>query len=579
VLGRQRELRLRIVPRSERAGLLLVVFGSALLNGLLALPIRRPRVFGDELIYWLLGRAFAWSGSFSLRGGAAPRYGVIYPALLAIPQRIGSDQQTAYAVAQGLNAFLFSLAAVPAYAIALRVVSRRAALFAAALSVVLPSCIYTSNVFTENAFYPIFVTTALLMLRALERPSISRQLLVVSACGVAFFTRAQAVVLLPSYLLAALLIPFLGSAGSRCSALAASLRRQAPSIAALMLAGVGALVIRGPSVLGPYHVLVTSYRLRPLVHWTLANAADMEIYLGVVPAAAFLVLLLSRSSSPSLRRLTILTACLACGLLATVAVLGASKYGLGRVHERNVFYLAPLVLISFLAWLEAGMPRPRRIATGVAAVVTLLPLTIPRSAVPISGEDGLATIVWNDLPLSPRAAIIGMVLVAAVAAAVFLAGKSWKPPVALCLAALLSGIVLGERHAIDTLQTGGAQWRDGGWIDRVVGSNANVVVLWATTHTGPQAVRIGGSWADEFFNRSVNDVASADGPLPDGISVEPMTIGPGGCLRTRLSSHPRFAVLETRHPLTGAVIAVSPSGRSVLYRLEPSDGCLAHLAR
>jgi hypothetical protein len=279
-----------------------------------------------------------------------------------------------------------------------------------------------------------------------------------------------------------------------------------------------------------------------------------------------------------MRRLTVLTACLACGLFATVAVLGASTYGLGRVHERNVFYLAPLVLISFLAWLEAGLPRPRRIASVIAIVVALLPLTIPRSAVPISGEDGIATILWHDLPISPGRAIIGMVLVAAVASWVFLVAKSWTMPLALCLAALASGIVLGERHAIDTLHTGRAQWRDAGWIDRAAGSDADVVALWATSHTGPQAARIGGLWADEFFNRSVDTVASADGPLPDGIPVEAMTIGSRGCLQTALASRPRYGVLETRHPLAGPVKAVSPSGRSVLYRLEPSHGCLARLA-
>jgi hypothetical protein len=565
----------------RRAGPLLaaVVLGSALLDGLLAVPIRRPRIFGDELIYWLLGRSFAWSGSFTLRGGAAPRYGVVYPAVLAVAQRIGSDQQSAYAVAQGLNAVLFSLAAVPAYLIARRVLSQRGALVAAALSVVLPSCIYTSDIFTENVFYPIFVTCALLMLRALERPSAARQLLVAGACVVAFLTRAQAVVLLPSYLLAALLIAVFANAHRRRSALAESLRRQAPTIAVLALEGIVALAIRGRSTLGPYHVLVTSYGVRPLAHWALANVADMEVYLGVVPVAAFLVLLASRSASPELRRLTVLTACLACGLLATVAVLGASKYGLGRVHERNVFYLAPLVLISFIAWLEAGLPRPKGIAPAVAIAVVLLPLTIPRPAVAGSGEDGIATILWADLPISPGRAMVGMMLVAAVAAAVFLAARSWKAPVALCLVALVSGIVLGERHAVHVLRMGSAQWRDYGWIDRAAGSDANVVSLWATTHSGPQAVRIGGLWADEFFNRSVHDVASADGPLPDGIPVETMTIGPRGCLRAGLPSPPQYAVLETRHPLTAVAVAVSPSGRSVLYRLGPSGGCLAQLAR
>jgi hypothetical protein len=550
-----------------------VVLGSAVLDGLLAIPIRRPRIFGDELIYWLLGRSFAWSGTFTLRGGAAPRYGIVYPALLAVPQRIGSDQRTAYAVAQGLNAVLFSLAAVPAYAIARRVLSQRASLVAAALAVVLPSCIYTSNVFTENAFYPTFVTCALLMLRALERPTAARQLLVIGACAVAFLTRAQAVVLLPSYLLAALVLAVLSTPGRRSSSLAESLRRHAPTIAALVLGAIAALVIRGSSTLGPYHVLVTSYSVRSLGHWALANVADMEIYLGVVPVAAFLVLLASRSVSPELRRLTVLTACLACGLMATVAVLGASVYGLGRVHERNVFYLAPLVLTAFLAWLGAGLPRPRWIAAVVALVIVVLPLTIPRPAVPVSGEDAIATILWAQLPLSPGEAILGMVAVAAVAAIVFLTARSWHAPVALCLAALVSGIVLGERHAVDSLRTGRAQWLDHGWIDRAVGSDANVVALWATSRTASQATRIGGLWADEFFNRSVDGVASADGGLPDGIPVETLTIAPNGCLHT--AAHPRYGVLETKRLLRAPVVAVSPSGRSVLYRLPPGGGCLA----
>jgi 4-amino-4-deoxy-L-arabinose transferase-like glycosyltransferase len=152
-----------------RPRLAAVVAGGAAFNGLLAVPIRTPRIFGDELIYWQLARGFAWTGHFTVRGGAAPRYGVLYPALLAAAQRIGGDQTTAYVVAQGMNAVIFSLTAVPVYAIAARVLQRRYALLAAVLAVVLPSCVLTSAIMTENAFYPLFVTSALLMLRALER--------------------------------------------------------------------------------------------------------------------------------------------------------------------------------------------------------------------------------------------------------------------------------------------------------------------------------------------------------------------------------------------------------------------------
>jgi hypothetical protein len=564
--------------------LLAVVAGAAVVNGLLAVPIRRPRVFGDELIYWQLSRGFAWTGHFVVRGGAAPRYGIVYPAVLAAAQRLGSDQTAAYAIAQGLNAVMFSLTAVPVYFIASRVLQRRHALLATALAVVLPSCVYTSAIMTENAFYPVFVTSALLMLRALERPSAWRQLLVAASVAVAFLVRAQAVVLLPSYLIAAVLLAVTTSRDRRLSALAASLRQQAPTVALLALAGVAAAAIRGSSTLGPYHVLVSSYGLRPLVHWGLANVADLELYLGVIPLAAFGVLLLqafsSRSTSPEIRRLVLLTACLGAGLLATVVALSASKYGLGRVHERNLFYLAPLVLISFFAWLSAGLPRPRRTATGVAVVLVLLPLTIPTQAVATSGEDGIALLLWADMNIRPTIAIVGMALAAAIATALFVRSRRPAVLIVVCVAALAAGAVAGEFHAVDSVAIHRANWRDFGWIDRAVGPDARVVALWATTKTGPEGARIEGLWADEFFNRSVRDVASADGPLPDGLPVEKLTIRSDGCLEAAFRSNPQYAVVETVRPLAAPVVRVSPSKRAVLYRLVPraSDhSCFARL--
>ena len=562
--------------------LLAVVAGAAVVNGLLAIPIRRPRVFGDELIYWQLSRGFAWTGHFIVRGGAAPRYGVVYSALLAAAQRLGSDQTAAYAIAQGLNAVMFSLTAVPVYFIASRVLQRRHALLAAVLAVVLPSCVYTSAIMTENAFYPVFVTSALLMLRALERPSAWRQLLVAASVGVAFLVRAQAVVLLPSYLIAAVLLAVTTSRGRRLSALEASLRQQAPTVAVLALAGVAAAAFRGSSTLGPYHVLVSSYGLRPLVHWGLANLADIELYLGVIPLAAFGVLLVqafsSKSASPEIRRLVLLTACLGAGMLATVVALSASKYGLGRVHERNLFYLAPLILITFFAWLDAGLPRPRRTATVVAIALVLLPLTMPTQAIGSSGEDGIALLLWADMKIRPTLAIAGMALVAAIAAALFLISRRPRVLLGVCLAALAAATIAGEFDAVVALNR--HDWRDFGWIDRAVGPDARVVALWATTKTVSQASRIEGLWADEFFNRSVRDVVSADGPLPDGLPVEKLRIRSDGCLEAAFPSRPLYAVVETSRPLAAPVVRISPSKRAVLYRLVPpvSDArCFARL--
>ncbi|MDX6487055.1 MAG: hypothetical protein QOF43_2208, partial [Gaiellaceae bacterium] len=123
-------------------------------------------------------------------------------------------------------------------------------------------------------------------------------------------------------------------------------------------------------------------------------------------------------------------------------------------------------------------------------------------------------------------------------------------------------------------------WRDAGWIDRAVGPDARVVALWATTSSNDQFPRIAGLWADEFFNRSVRDVASADGPLPDGLPAKELRIRPNGCLQAVFPWAPQYAVVETTRPLTAAVVRASPSKRAVLYRLgaQASDPrCFARL--
>jgi hypothetical protein len=576
--------RSRLVERAWPPVVALVTAAS-LLNGMLAVPISRPRIFGDELIYWELSRGFAWTGHFTVRSGAAPRYGVVYPALLAVAQRIGDNQAAAYAIAQGLNAVVFSLTAVPAYLIASRVLTRRHALLAAALTAVVPSCVLTSAIMTENAFYPLFVTSALLMVRALERPSATRQMLVVLAAALSFLTRAQAVVILPSYLLAAILLAVISSPGRRLPALTRSLRQHAPTVSVLVLSGVAAIAIRGLSTLGPYHVLITSYGLRPLARWALGNLADFELYLGVIPLGALGVLvglaLRTSAISAELRRLVILTACLGLGLFATVAVLSASPYGLGRTHERNLFYLAPLVLICFLAWLEGGLPRPRGTAVAIALVLAVLPLTLPISAVATSsGEDGLALVTWQDHGVMPRRAIHEMAVIATLAAFVFLVSRQRRVMLGICLAALTIVLAVGERHVIRGSPTDAA-WRDRGWIDRTVGPDAQVVALWATT-PGSQGSHLANVWADEFFNRSVRDVASTDGPLPDGLPIKTLKIRPDGCLQATLQFRPSYAVVETTERLTAPVVAVNPWTRSILYRLDAraSDHtCLARLQR
>src|SRR5262249_42697187 len=100
---------------------------------------------------------------------------------------------TVYTAIKVIDSLLMSLAAVPAYLIARRAVSKWGAISVAVLTVAVPSTFYAGTIMTENAFYPIFLFVVLALLRALDAPSVFRILVFLAALVVAYETRAQAV--------------------------------------------------------------------------------------------------------------------------------------------------------------------------------------------------------------------------------------------------------------------------------------------------------------------------------------------------------------------------------------------------
>ena len=94
-------------------------------------------------------------------------------ALRPVPQ--------AYAAAKAINAFVVSLAAIPAYFLARRVLSRRSRSAAAVLAMSVPTLLFAGMLMTENAFYPSFLLAALAIVVWLERPDLRRTLFVLGA--------------------------------------------------------------------------------------------------------------------------------------------------------------------------------------------------------------------------------------------------------------------------------------------------------------------------------------------------------------------------------------------------------------
>jgi len=122
-----------------------IVVVSAVVRIALAHRMVAPWIMVDELIYSELAKSFAAHGQFLVRDVPSHGYGFVYPILIAPAWRLFASVTDAYTAAKAIDSVLMSLAAVPAYFLARRVVRPATALVAAGLAVAVPSLVYTGR--------------------------------------------------------------------------------------------------------------------------------------------------------------------------------------------------------------------------------------------------------------------------------------------------------------------------------------------------------------------------------------------------------------------------------------------------
>lgn len=557
-----------------------IVIGSFALRAWLARGMVGPFIMVDELIYSELARSFAAGDGFRVRDVPAGGFSLVYPVLIAPAYALFDALPDAYAAVKTLNALLMSLAAIPAYFLARRVVEQPLSLLAAALAVALPSLAYTGTVMTENVFYPLFVTTALALTLVLERPTLGRQALLFGLVALAFATRVQAVAFVPAILVAPFLLALLGRRSLRTAL--APFRLLYGVVAAGAVLVVGAQAARGRSLsdlLGAYSVVGdTSYDLETVARFFLYHLAELDLYLGVLPFAAFVLLsALARRAHPELAPF------LATGIAVTTSVLlvvaaFASEFA-DRIQERNTFVVAPFFLIALLAWVERGLPRPRRLTLAVAAVAALLPLAIPFERFIEAGviSDTLALLpIWDAYGSLLFDSIDATVLAGGIVAAVlfvlvprryalalplvtflFVGGVSynvWKgeygfPTARVSAGALFNGIRIGQRD----------------WIDRALPEGVTAAFVW-TGVTDRFAVN-----QNEFFNRKVGPIYYIGGPTPGNLAETEVAIDEQtGEIRTTAGERVEAQYVLTEDAITpdGVVVARDPGIGITLWQVD-----------
>jgi hypothetical protein len=553
-----------------------IVAASAIAHFLFARRVQAPWIMVDELIYSELARGLAEDGSYSIRGVPSYTYGFVYPLVIAPAYALFDSLPTAYTAVKAINAFVVSLAAVPAYLLARRVLPAGMAVLAALLAVALPSLMYAGQVMTENVFYPLFLCVMLAFVAALERPTPARQLLLLALSVLAYLTRAQALALFPAIAAA----PFLLGSWRSFRVLYAGL-------GAAALSALGVQLVRDESpldLLGAYAV-TGEHRYEPVEvgRWLLYHVAELDLYLGVVPLAALVVLLaLWRRLPRNVHPFLVATTSISFFLLLEVSAF-ASLPSVGRIEERNLFYLAPLALIALLVWIDHGLPRPA-LPAGVAAVVAAaLPGVIPYErlvGVPSQSDTLMLLPLWRvherwAVGLDDLAALT--VLLAVLASIVFLVLPRRLalvlPLVVLAFYAAVARPISArmEYAALGALAEGMNQpHRD--WVDRAVSDRGETVALW-TGNTSRFSI-----WQNEFFSRSVGRVYYINEPMGGGLPQTKATIAADGVLRDPSGSPIEAAFVLTDGSLApiGRVIAEDAGRGVLLYR---PDGPLRAASR
>jgi Dolichyl-phosphate-mannose-protein mannosyltransferase len=566
-------------PRTGAALALTALVGvSTLLRLWGALRVPSPWFTPDEMVYSELGRSLWESGSLTILGHTTPFFSLVYPALVGPFLSLG-NLTLGYSLLKGVQALVMSLTAVPVFLWARSLVRPRWALVAALLTLAVPGLAFAGFVMTEVAFYPVICVVAWAMARALERPTAGRQALAVAGIALATATRLQAIVLVPVLVLAILLKAALDRTWL------GGVRRFAPLVGSLLAvgaAGVAFKLARGGSplgsVLGAYKVTGhVSYGVGDAVRFAIYHAADLLLMTALLPVVAVVLVLVEaaagRERSEAVRAYLAVTGSLCLGFVAEVGLFTSRL--LGRLAERNLLALAPIVFIGFVIWLDRGLPR-RLVPTALAslgALGLLLYLPWDRFVTAAAQPDAFSVIPLYRLrvnyPGLDTRLVVVLGAVELLAMAAFLPRRrAWILPLAVFVlfvgASVSATQVVSHQARLFRLVMVGPDRR---WIDKHAPGPVAYVYTGELGWSGGAPV-----WTNLFWNRRIRRVydlgaAPALGPLPQRKVV------PDGQGRLRLEDgrqvEARYVVAVGGLQLVGTPIVDSRPAPLVLWKITP----------
>jgi hypothetical protein len=536
------------IPRAPAwAVLSALVAVSTLVRSAASLGVHTPWIAPDEMIYALLGRSLWETGHLSILGADTGFYSLLYPLLVGLPYGV-LGVEDAHRVVQLAQALVLSSTAIPVYLWGRRLMRPRYALLAAALTLALPGLGFSALVMSEALFLPLVTLALWALALVLERPTAGRQALLAAAIVACCLTRLQALVLVPTLLLAVL-------AKAALDRDRLVVRRLAPLLGGLVGLSALAVLVGRDRLLGAYSSASRGgYDLGEVGTFVLTHAAGILIVCGIVPAVALALLAVQvgreREPVESVRAFVAVAVAYLPLLALEVGVFASRE--VGHLAGRDLLTAAPLALLGFGVWLDRGAPRPQP-ATGIVVLLAgalLLGLREPRTVTAETVHDTLE-LVWLEQLAEPRRELAFAIVVGIALAAVALVPRRAAGSLALAtflalgVAAAAAGREAVEQSRLreDTLLGGSPAWVDDADV-------RNGVFLYAGEPHSTIA------WQHVYANRSLSEVWALDGRfVPGPLPQRAVTPERDGRLVDRDDGSSRPVVAPTSLTLFGSKLA------------------------
>ncbi len=524
--------RARRVPHAALAVAGLVV-ASTVTRFAAAQAFTTPWIAPDEMVYGMIGEGLWTHGTLTLRSLPSPYYSLLTPALVGAPLA-AFDLDTGIQWARLLQSLAMSLVAVPTFAWTRRVATTGWAIAAAAVVLTTPALHYAGFLMTEPLTLTV-VTAALYMLaRAIAEPSMWRYGVFVAWATAAAAVRLQALVLLPAFLLAAVIDSLAARDRARLRPL---LWFGAFAAFAAIVVGIAIVATGGElssrRLLGAYTPVgeagvVAGGRLQEVLWHAFAIAV---LGLGATAIATAVVawrVLSGRDRDPATRAF-VSTTLAYVGLLVVQVGLFSAVF-VGTVAERYLMTAWPPLVVGTAVWVSRGAPRAVWVVAAVGAAIVAGAALVPidQLASPTTLPNIPTPAVLDALGNGWGRAALVVVTLAAVALVALLPQRLASVAlvavgVGLALLSVDSGRRIADASAHEQRVALGSE--PPSWLDDAGVRDATLLLtgdqLWTTT-----ARTI-------FWNRAIDEAIRV---APETTPFPPLTasvdIGPDGVLRT-----------------------------------------------